>query len=254
MLSRCIAFVSPLGGTAQTTLLTAVADVWTEEGRACLAVELTAQNRLALHCGLEQPPAAGWVQCVADGQWWGDAALQNAAGLRFLPYGSVSAPTGLPAVVLQPDWLQQQLQSLALPQDGCVLLDAPAWPAPLAQQALQCAELVVICLDVAPRAVEARATLLAMLAQLRPGSRAVMVLTRYSPRRAAQIQSRQILRAQWPELKSPYVLHDDESVPLAQLQGLSVTRWAPKSQAAHDLQGIAHWLQGRLAAPQETTE
>ena len=51
----------------------------------------------------------------------------------------------------------------------------------------------------------------------------------------------------WPGQLLPYVLHQDEHLPQAQAQGLCVHQMAPYAQAAHDLQGIANWLEQTLA-------
>ena len=252
-MSTCIAFVSPLGGTGQTTLVATLAHLWAQQ-RACLVVELNTQNGLGAHCGLEQAPQQGWLQCVEAGQWWGDAVLENSGEVKFLPFGP--AATSLDGLALlqrhmlqDPDWLGKQLQELEFAPDGVVLLDVALWPGAMALQALQCADLVVLTLEASPRAVAAHLALKGLLAQARPGVPSAMVFSRFNPRRKAQAQSLLLLRQQWLGQLSPYILHDDESVPMALRQGQCVTSWAPQSQSAHDFQGISQWLLGQFAAP-----
>ena len=237
---RRIAFVSPLGGTGQTTLVANLASVWTAQGQTCLAVDLCAQDSLGLHLGERAHTRAsqGWAHCVQTGQWWGEAALENSDRVRFVPYGQ----TPLQAVPQAPLWLQDQLDSVALGEAGMVLLDAPAWPQPLALQALQCADLVVVCLDAAPRAPLLKAQVQSMLDIAPAHARQALLATRFDPRRGAQRQALEALQQQWHALLAPYVLHEDENVSAAHHAAHCVTAFAPQSQAAHDINGIAHWL------------
>lgn len=264
---HCIAFVSPLGGTGQTTVVANLASLWSAAGRACLALDLCAQNSLGLHLGLAQPARLGWSQAVAAGTWWGEPALENSAQVRFLPYGNPAeqAPPSGPqqsmnqallttleqSLAQDPHWLSTQLQSLALEAHSLVLLDVPPWPQPLAAQALRCADLVVVCLDTSARATQMRDHVAALLAQARPATPLALLATRFNPRRDSQCQALEALQALWPQQLSPYVLHDDESVAAALAAQHCVTAFAPQAQSAHDLHGIAHWLLDQCPATQD---
>lgn len=176
------------------------------------------------------------------GGWLGDAALENADGVRLLAHGPCAAPLPLAA-----PWLAQQLQALDVPDPTVVLLDTPPLPAPLAQQALACADVVLVVLDAAWRSVYLHASLQALLAGLQPHQRVGMVVTGVDPRSPSRRDALAQLRVQWPGQLLPYVLHQDEHLPQAQAQGLCVHQMAPYAQAAHDLQGIANWLEQTLA-------
>lgn len=243
--TRTMAFISPLGGTGQTTLVANLAHLVTLRGLPCLALDLCAQNGLGLHLGLTETPRQGWVALAAAQQWWGDAALENSDQVRFLPFGD----TGLAALdtlnqtlLHQPDWLAQQLECLALDSPRLILLDAPAWPAHLALQALRCADLVVIALDASLRACQARGQVLALLAQSGPHARHAVVATRFDPRRDSQRMALRTLQDQWGERLAPHVLHEDESAQAALGTSSCTTALTPQSQSAHDLQGIASWF------------
>lgn len=245
---RCIAFVSPLGGTGQTTLVANLANLWSTPQHSCLAVDLCAQDSLRTHLGRSSAastPTGGWVACVEAAKWWGDAAQENAANVRFLPFGQPQAqPVGSTLVrnLQDPLWLQKQLDSIAAEDAPLVLLDAPAWPQALAQQALRCADVVVVCLDAAPRAPLLKAQVQAMLDIAPAHARQALLATRFDPRRGAQRQALEALQQQWHALLAPYVLHEDENVSAAHHAAHCVTAFAPQSQAAHDINGIAHWL------------
>lgn len=253
---RCIAFVSPLGGTGQTSIAANLASLWHTDQTPCLAVDLCAQNTLGLHLGLQQAADAGWAAQAAAGQWWAEAALENSHGVRFLPYGQPGKRTDnntLQAALakllhLQPLWLATQLESVALDDGSLVLLDAPTWPHSLAQQALGCADLVVVCLDCTPRALHMAPQVQALLQQARQGTALALLATGFNPRRDSQRQALQDLQQHWGEALSPYVLHDDENMATALAAHQCVTRFAPQAQSAHDLQGLARWLLTRCPA------
>ena len=245
---RTIVFVSPLGGTGQTTLLANIANLLARRKLPCLAVDLCPQNGLGLHFGLSQPAETGWAPLADADQWWGDAALENSAHVRFLPFGdparaSLSVLERLSQTFAQDaHWLTKQVQALHLEEPGFVLLDVPAWPCPLAQQALRCADVVVVTLDASMRASQARGQVQAMLSQAGPRVVDGVVVTRFDPRRDSQRAALRTLQMQWADKLAPYVLHDDENIQAASADASCVVDYAPQSQSAHDLQGIAAWL------------
>jgi cellulose synthase operon protein YhjQ len=251
---RRVAFVSPLGGSGQTTVVANFASLWSADGPGCLALDLCPQNSLCLHLGmylglaLDMPD--GWAPLAMTGDWWAYATLENSAGVRFVPFGQ--GTQGQPVAtalnrMLEQDtrWLATQLQAIALEEDSLVLLDVPPWPQPLAAQALACADLVVVCLDASPRSARLQSQIKALLAQARPGAALALLATRFSPRRDSQCAALETLQQQWPDLLCPYVLHEDESASAALAAAHCVTAFAPQAQSAHDLHGIAHWLLAR---------
>lgn len=242
---RSVAFVSPLGGVGRTTLVAHSAALLAERGLPVVALELSAQNTLGLHLGMQDVPTAGWQATVQAAGWLGDAALANAAGVRLLPYGAAQqAPAAWPDT-----WLATQLAALDLADHEVLLLDTPALPAPLARQALGCADMVVLVLDAALRAVQSHRSLQAWRACLQPHQQWAVVVTGVDPRSTSRSHALAQLRLQWSEHLLPYVLHHDDYLPQAQARGLCVHQAAPQAQAAHDLQGIATWLEQALAPP-----
>ncbi len=245
---RRIAFISPLGGTGQTTVVANLVSLWSASGKACLAVDLCPQNSLGLHLGQPTGTPEGWAPLAASDQWWAKASLKNSAGVHFLPFGNAvpgqSVQPALKRVLEQyPHWLARQLRDIALEPGSLVLLDVPPWPQPMAAQALACADLVVVCLDAAPRSALLQPQLKALLAQAGTGQ--ALLATRFSPRRDSQRKALDTLRTQWQDLLCPYVLHEDESIGAALAAAHCVTGFAPQAQSAHDLHGIAQWLLAR---------
>jgi cellulose synthase operon protein YhjQ len=255
----CITFVSPLGGTGQTTVLANLASLWSAGATPCLAVDLCAQSSLGRHLGQTQAAQDGWAPRAVAGQWWAEAALENSAGVRWLPFGNAAAEASQLSTLhtllaAQPQWLATQLQSIALDPQSLVLLDAPQWPQPLASQALACADLVVVCLDASPRAALLQPQVQALLSQAPSNAQCALLATRFSPRRASQSAALQTLQQQWQEQLSPYVLHEDEHVSAALAAAHCVCAFAPQAQSAHDLHGIANWLLARCPQDQDQAQ
>lgn len=240
-----IAFTSPLGGTGQTSLLANLSLLLAQRLWPCLAIDLCAQNGLGLQFGLMQPAANGWAQAALARQWWADCALASSPQLDYLPFGECT-PQQLAELERRwpqdPGWLAEQLNALTLDARSVVLLDAPCWPAPLAAQALQCADWIIVDLDASMRACQAQRLVQAMLSQARSGARCSIVINRFDPRCASQRAAVQTLREQWGELLIPALVHQDESVPAAQSQASCVCLHTPDAQAAHDFQDMASWL------------
>ena len=59
------------------------------------------------------------------------------------------------------------------------------------------------------------------------------------------------LRTQWGNLLLPYLVHEDENITQACEHATSVTKYTPRSQSAHDLQGIGQWLFEQLPTQQQ---
>lgn len=246
---RTVALVSPLGGTGQTTVVANLACILAQRGAPCLALDLCAQNALGLHLGRTKPVKQGWAQLVDTGQWWGDTALENSARVRWLPFGmaDVALLERLHGRLRnQDDWLQQQLAALSLEQNSLLLLDVPTWPSPLAQQALRCADLVLVVLEASWRAQQIHAEVQSLLQQARASAVHGVLLTRFDPRRVTQQTALHALQTQWHGHVLPHVVHEDESVPSAMAATDCVAHHMPQAQAAHDLQGVASWLQEHM--------
>lgn len=244
-ITRYIAFVSPLGGTGQTTLVANLATLLAQRNLSCLAVDLCPQNGLGLHLGFDSPPDEGWVNAAASEQWWAGNALLNSLGVTYLPFGNASnlALSWLQqSLITDSNWLKDHLQALDLNPNEVVLLDAPAWPSLQAQHALRAADLVIICLDASGRACKLENAVRAMLKIKEPHIPHAVVITSFDPRRQTQCESVVTLREQWATSLIPYTVHDDESIPEAFAKASCASAITTHAQSVHDMQGIASWL------------
>ena len=130
---------------------------------------------------------------------------------------------------------------------ACVILLADLFPKINVGGFMWIINLVLVVLDAAWRSVHLHASLQALLAGLQPHQRVGMVVTGVDPRSPSRRDALAQLRLQWPGQLLPSVLHQDEHLPQAQAQGLCVHQMAPYAQSAHDVLGIANWLEQTLA-------
>lgn len=243
--TRCIAFVSPLGGTGQTTLVANLATLLAQRNISCLAVDLCTQNGLGLHLGFDSPPDEGWVKSAMAEQWWAGNALLNSLGVTYLPFGNVSNPalsSLQKSLATDSNWLYEHLHALDLNPNEVILLDAPAWPSLQAQQALRAADLVIVCLDASGRSCKLENSVRLMLKALRSQIPHAIVITSFDPRRQTQCDAVVVLREQWATSLIPYTVHNDESIPEAFAKASCASATTSHAQSVHDMQGIASWL------------
>ena len=242
---RLITVAGAAGGVGCTTIAAHMALLLQTWGHSCLALDLHARNGLGAHLGVPNM-AAGWAQCVLDGDWWGQAAMASDAGMSLLPFGhtSVSGMEELQSLLAaKPDWLRDQLEMLGLAENVVVVADEGFPTSAWAWQALDCADAVLY-------ACTPQADSLLSLAQMQevPDTlgRFRVVCTRMDARRPSHGSNWEAMQKHWKEHLLTEVVHEDEAVPEAWMKSIGVQAHAPYSLAAHDLQGVAqnlhHWL------------
>lgn len=269
---KTIAIVAPVGGAGRSTMTAALASLLAGRGHAVLALECDPRNLLGLHFGLREPVARGLVDAALrpSASDWAAAGLRSDDDVLLVPWGQADGLDGVNGgddvgddggdvdgetiatrcLLAQPHWLHALLAQVDLPDDGVVLIDTPAWPAPHAEQALAAADLALV---LAPPEPEVCATLPRMQRALeRVGLPYCVVATRVQPARQLHGDVLALLRTRLRERLLPYQVHLDHGLPEALARGENFCRAMPHSQAAHDLQGIAAWLSQWIAASIDT--
>ena len=122
---KVIAIVSAKGGVGKTTLTANLATALQREGVATLlVVDMDPQNALGLHFGADPRSLAGVSRASLAGEDWGSVCVQSPSGVHVLPYGVVNESDRVAFerhLDAHPNWLEQQLQGLELPEDAVVL-------------------------------------------------------------------------------------------------------------------------------------
>ncbi|MEX3932046.1 cellulose biosynthesis protein BcsQ [Paraburkholderia phymatum] len=250
---KTIAVVSTAGGAGRTTLSAALAVLLARRGRQIVALDFDPQNLLGAYLGLDSVDGPGIGDAItveaADGvDPWQEWTWRNEEGVLFVPYGRrpLAENTRCETRLAQaPQWLARSLALLDLDDDAAVLIDTPRYPSQQADQAIRAADLV---LCVTPPEPVACATLVSSLPDLQAASaRFSVVVNRLNPARDMQRDVLTMLRAALgPGLLVDQRVHFDAALPESFARGSWLFDDAPYSQTAHDLQGLANWLDASL--------
>jgi cellulose synthase operon protein YhjQ len=248
---KTVALVSTAGGTGRTTLTAALAVLLARRGRQVVALDCDPQNMLGAQLGVDGLAATGLSQALLDVDTaWHATTWRNADGVLFVPYGAVSVAQSTRCdarLAAEPRWLADALAELDLPRDGVVLIDTARYPSQQAEHALRCADLA---LCVTPPEPAACATLVARLGALREACTHLrIIVNRLNPARDMQRDVLAMLGAALGDsLPLAQRVHLDVALPESFARGTWLFDDAPHSQASHDLQGLANWLDAWLDA------
>ncbi len=250
-----LAMVSCKGGVGCTTLAASLATVLTQRNYKVLTVDFDPQNTLCMHLSHAGPSEDGFVRRLAQGDAWEAAALQNADGVYFLPFGQVDE-TGRRRVeqmlAEQPDWLQQRIDDIDWGPESIAIIDSAKGPCVYTQQAVRAAHfaLNVVLSDAASyMTIPVSETVLEDYSR---GARhfcgSAYVINQANATRTLRKDILASLAQQLGKRLVPCPIHQDEAVAEALAAARCVSSYAPQSQAAHDIQGLADWV---LACRQE---
>lgn len=253
---KVIAIVSAKGGVGKTTLTANLATALQREGVATLlVVDMDPQNALGLHFGTDPRSLAGVSRASLAGEDWGSVCVQSPSGVHVLPYGVVNESDRVAFerhLDAHPNWLVQQLQGLALPEDAVVLIDTPPGPSVYMQQALSAAQVVVV-VSLPDAASYAALALMQRLVHTYCTPRPDFSETLYVLNQAdgARQLSKDITRVMQDNLGERLVgvVHEDQAVREALAYDQSVLEYDPQGQAADDLRKCARVLAQRLRLP-----
>ncbi|WP_426305678.1 cellulose biosynthesis protein BcsQ [Acidovorax facilis] len=253
---KVIAIVSAKGGVGKTTLTANLATALQREGVATLlVVDIDPQNALGLHFGADPRSLAGVSRASLAGEDWDTVCVQSPSGVHVLPYGVVNESDRVAFERLldaHPNWLVQQLQGLALPEDAVVLIDTPPGPSVYMQQALSAAQVVVV-VSLPDAASYAALALMQRLVHTYCTPRPDFSETLYVLNQAdgARQLSKDITRVMQDNLGERLVgvVHEDQAVREALAYDQSVLEYDPQGQAADDLRKCARVLAQRLRLP-----
>jgi cellulose synthase operon protein YhjQ len=244
-----LAVISLAGGVGRTTLAATLATLAARAGHTSLAVDWDPQNLLALHFGLEQPPAEGLAANAASGRPWQDSALRSAEGAVVLPFGRLNVAQlrdWYPQMARQRGWLAERLAQIDLqpPPGGrqWTFIDTPRSPSLLTEQAMLAADAVLLVLRADPAALALLPEALVLAAE-RP---LLVVVNGFDASRPLQQGVRAALQARLGDRLVPHMVHRDEAVPEAWARLASLPEQAPHAQATHDMFGLLRWLEARL--------
>ena len=222
-------------------------------GNAVTVIDLDPQNALGLYFGLQLGDVDGGMRQVASGCSCLEVVRHSAAGVDYLPYGLLQeSDRSVLELELEAhaDCLQRQIASLAMAQNSLVLIDTPPGASVYMQQALVCADLVIVVVQAdagSYASIPQMQSLLAYYASGRLSFPKVVYLVNQMD--GAKVLNRDVLdmlRQRLGDSLIPYTIHRDQAVSEALAFQQSVLHYATYSQATHDIGQIAEWVQVHL--------
>lgn len=244
-----IAVCSSEGGAGKTTVAANLATLMAKSGRATVAVEWDPANVLGFHLGLADRPATGWIPTPPFGAPRYETSHRNSDDVEFLCFGESAEGDRLDFEHLlrrDEDWLARNLRDIELPVNSVTFIDTVRAPSVYFNQAVRAADLVLVVTTPHPAfaaQIDRIESLLAHLrfAQLRSAP-VLFLLNQVDTTRRLGRDVLTIMRSKLQQRLLRYTIHRDESVREATACNCSLAAYAPDSQAAHDIQGIAVWL------------
>jgi cellulose synthase operon protein YhjQ len=248
-----ISIISMKGGVGKTSItanLACALKEYLKQHASALnvaAIDLDPQNALQWHFGFVEHESAGMCQLAADGKSLSEARLKGDKDIACYPFGFADEPTRVDFESLlkeNPDWLKQQIDSLAASKDTIFLIDTPPGPSPYLTQAISAADLAIVVLhaDGASYATcPAMETAFEEMIPLNPYLKSVYLLNQIDPTDALSTDIQLMLRQRLADRLIPVQISSDEAVREALAFQQSVMVYDANSLASHDFVQLAHW-------------
>ncbi len=250
------------GGVGTTTIVSNLAAAINAQSQPVLAIDLCSQNSLRLHFGMALQNENGFASQIAHHRPWHEAGYQSYNGVNFLPFGQDQDNKCINAIELyirnHPNWLNDWLSTLDMPENTWVLLDCPLHPSPFHQDALKIADISLLVVN--PEML----SYTCLHAPNRPRhlylnseQNQLMLLNRYCPSIDLERDITSLIKTDFAASLLPITIHRDEHLREAFAFKKSVIDAAPASQSAQDFSLAAFWLtarQAKLAQKREEEE
>lgn len=251
---KILAVMSLKGGVGKTTVAANLAEAFACAGHfPVVAVDLDPQNGLAWHFDSGLAEETGLAETAVDEGWIGPGYEFEANRMTVFPYGQVSEEQRLEfelRLAQHPGWLGAQLRQLFPAPGGVAIIDTPPYASVYLDQALACADHVLIVLtpEVASIAtVSDIETMLDPLLERRPELVTHYLLNQVEPGQALDETLTQRMQARFGPRLIDIGVRRDERVAEALAFQQPIIRYDPDSNGAGDINAVADRLGLHLA-------
>ncbi|HIE39587.1 MAG TPA: ParA family protein [Anaerolineales bacterium] len=253
-MTRVIAVANNKGGVAKTTTCLSLGGSLAEQGRLVLLVDLDPQGHLTASLGLDPESLRRTVGDVLLGQ------SSLVAVSRETPVGGLDlVPANQELVILdkvlykRPGYESRLQQDLERMEDGLydfVLMDCPPAFGTMTLNALTAADLLVIPIQCEYYSVRSLRQMLSLVSLVRrktnPRLSYRLLVTMYDVRNRVHRLIMHYLRARFSNALFQTVIQVDTRLRESPAFGLPVTRYAPRTRAAHQYRALAQELSAHL--------
>ena len=246
---KTIAFISGKGGVGKSTVTANLAVALAQRKKKVLIIDLDPQNSQRLHLGLDSEEIAGLVREGIEMS----SLFDSPFGVHFIPFGRGSEAEleeFRQALMKNPYWVRDKLQSLAPCGFDYALIDTPPGASAYLEQALNASQkaIVVLLADAASFLTLPKITsLVSHYTSARDDFLGASRLINQMPNESRLAhQVRDALYADASADLVPLAIHKDASVPQALAFERPVLEYQPGSMASLDFRYLADWISGSL--------
>lgn len=250
-----VALISANGGVGKTALTAHLASVIARRGEPVLALDFDPNNLVGLHFGLTPDNHDGLALRAVSGEAWQDAAFRSTDGVSFLPFGELNERQRAAfsdELGKDPRWLCRRLEVVNMPHNAITLIDTPRLPSLYSQQAVCTADLIITVVAADASCYAKLPAVQRKLTDMGRIEQAFYLVNFADAARRLHNDITSVMRLDLGDRLLPYFIHHDEAVPESLASNSSLVDYAPHSQAAHDLQGLASWLIEQAARKPQT--
>ncbi|QKE37936.1 cellulose biosynthesis protein BcsQ [Ferrovum myxofaciens] len=240
-----ISVVGLAGGVGVTTVVAQLSYALATRRQSVLAMDLSSDNSLASHLGLDLDESDGFVNRILQGRDWSDANYRNPQLIDFIPFGRITHEQERDFdqwIEQHSDWLKTELNELELPPATTMVFDCSRLGTSLQLQAVCQSDQVIMVLN----------TGLSSLVKLRQVEKKIRhfsshvkvhaLLNHFDSALRLDRDVLSVLRSECADLVIRVVLHRDEGLREVYAQRGDIFSKAPSSQAAQDFLSLATWL------------
>ncbi|MFV0576416.1 MAG: cellulose biosynthesis protein BcsQ [Vibrio sp.] len=254
-----IVIVGLKGGVGATTIAANLTSALNSIDQTAHAVDLTRNNQMRLHFGMNPNDGDGWALKVLANQSWRDAAFQNQREVSFVPFGTVTQA--------QFDeihhYAQQHEQGYAdifqIPKLKSTKKSSYQWQVLLLPPVDQLDEshypllaqadrvFVVVKSDIQSYyALQQNYAYHRLLAFCGEDNKPNLLVSQYQPANEMSRDILLVLQHEFAQQRTPVEMHFDMSVAESIAALTSVVYYAPYCQATQDFHALAFWCLSQI--------
>lgn len=236
-----IAVISAKGGVGKTSIAASLGVAMAQTRQQVLMLDFDPQNSLCHHVGVNPNARKGSALASLKNEPWSSTTIEITPGLRLVPYGT---PTEAERTAYEqllerhPSWVADHLSELCVKPGTIVIFDTPPGPSVYVRRVLQITDLALV-LTLPDAASFAAIPLMERLLDEYSRPKASFLGAKYiiNQINSGQVLSRDMAEIIRHELGDAIIgrIHSDQFMCEALANQQDVIRFAPYSQASHDI-------------------
>lgn len=246
-------------GVGASSFVANIARTLLELNQNVVLFDLNPSNVLRLHFNMDWQNLSGWAFNLQNQKPWHEAGFKCEYGIAFVPFGQLdylSYQQLISNYLANKNQLQEQLQTLDLPEETWLILNIASEINPLSEQALELSELVLRIFE--PNVISLSGLINSMQSSyyqqnITLSNKTFYVINKLLPSSEIDHEMTLVFKELLLKRLLPINVHFDESIKEALANQTTVNVHAPYSAAAKEFRTLSIWLISyfnRFNAPQ----